>query len=512
MVRAAPRTAHKSHPRKHSLLTEAIFGLGSPEAYRSAIGSAAAVAATAAYGQAQPHSDHSTKSLHESVSAVDFEKPLASLDEALTEVREIYCDHAVWFHTPNYLAHLNCPVLLPALAAETLIASINSSVDTWDQSRSATLIEQRIIQETASWIGYGPNHDGVFTSGGSQSNLQALLLARGHSIEDLTGRRGLTNLDSPVLSRLKVFVCDHTHFSARKSAAILGLPHDAIVNVSSRSDGAMCADSLHDALVFAQSSGYHPMAVIATAGSTDRGLIDPIAEIAEVADKFNTWLHVDAAVGGILTASVEGKRRVTGIEMADSVTIDFHKTFFQPVSCSAIIVKEKSSLKHVALYAHYLNPESCHRPNQVTKSLQTTRRFDALKMWLTIRTVGISAVTAMFKKCENNALSAYEALIQHPDFEVLERPHLNTVLFRFASEEIPATMRSDVNRSIREHMLDCGAACIAATVINGKYWLKFTLLNPETKPDDIQDVIAMIAMIGESHYRAATSSKAGIHD
>lgn len=512
MVRAAPRTVRKSDPRKHLLVTEALFGIGPREVYRSAIDSAAEVAATAAYRQDQPHSDHSTQSLQDLVSAVDFDKPLTSLDEALNEVREIYCDHAVWFHTPNYLAHLNCPVLVPALAAETLIASINSSVDTWDQSRSATLVEQRIIEETASWIGYGPDHDGVFTSGGSQSNLQALLLARGHSIEELTGRRGLTNLDSDALSRLKVFVCEHTHFSARKSAAILGLPHDAIVNVTTRSDGTMCADALHEAIVFTQSRGYHPMAVIATAGSTDRGLVDPIEDVAEVAGEFNTWLHVDAAVGGILTASVDGRRRVAGIEKADSVTIDFHKTFFQPVSCSAIVAKDKSSLRHIALYASYLNPESCHRPNQVTKSLQTTRRFDALKMWLTIRTVGISTVTEMFKKCESNALSAYESLVQHLDFEVLERPHLNTVLFRYAPEEIPEAMRSDVNRSIREHMLDCGAACIAATVVNGQYWLKFTLLNPETQQCDIENVITMIATIGRSHYRAATSSKAGIHD
>lgn len=481
--------------RKPDTVTEAFFGLGTPDAYSDTIKMASRIASRG-YQQDAPHSSASTHELTQMVNSIDLSTPLGNLEDALNETAAIYSDHAVWFHHQNYLAHLNCPVIMPSLAAEVLVSSINSSVDTWDQSRSATLIEQKVIREAGHWVGYGHQADGVFTSGGSQSNLQALLLARGHCVQQQGGQVGLTNVTPEQCAQMHIYVSEHTHFSAKKSAAILGIPAANIIEVAADDNGRMCPCALTHALAYSLAQDCVPMAIVATAGSTDRGIIDPLAQIASIASQHNVWMHVDAAVGGVLAADETQRHRVAGIKHADSVTMDFHKTFFQPVSCSAILVKNADSLQHVAMYANYLNPQNCHRPNQVSKSLQTTRRFDALKLWLTLRTVGINTITAMFRTCEENAHIAHKILEQHPSFEVLEEPHLTTVLFRFAPRTLAPNMCSDVNRALREHLLDSGTTCIAATIVNDTYWLKFTLLNPETTDKDLRSAVEVINDVG----------------
>lgn len=475
-------------------MTAELFGLGRRTDYLSAVLKASELAATA-YSAEHPHSSRSVAQLTTEVAAIDLQEPLVDLDEALQEVSDLYTDHAVYFHHPRYIAHLNCPVVLPAIAAETLIASVNSSMDTWDQSRAATLIEQRVIAQTAQWFGLPDTADGVFTSGGSQSNLQALLLARGQACEQVTGAEGLVNVPTAVLGLLRVFVAEHTHFSAHKSAGMLGLGPGSIVTVASDPTGKMCPAALEEALKTHVAQGNVPMAIVATAGSTDRGIIDPLDQIADIAHKHNVWLHVDAAVGGILAAAQTTRHRLTGVELADSITIDYHKTFFQPVSCSALLVASAQDLRHVTLHADYLNPSDAEYPNQVNKSLQTTRRFDALKMWLTLRTMGAERLVEMFQTCLETAQTAFQLLTEAPDFAVKERPHLNMVLLRYQPALLPKNRIELLNRAIRAQLLETGTACVSATVIAGDYWLKFTVLNPAATKTDVAEVLNVIRAV-----------------
>ncbi|MFD0788265.1 pyridoxal phosphate-dependent decarboxylase family protein, partial [Micromonospora azadirachtae] len=161
------------------------------------------------------------------VAGVDLDRPLGDTAAALDELDEVYLRDAVWFHHPRYLAHLNCPVVIPALLGEAVLSAVNSSLDTWDQSVGATLIERRLIDWTAERIGLGPAADGVFTSGGSQSNLQALLLAREEACQVAPGPQARAEL----LPRLRVLTSTAGHFSVQKSANLLGLAPDAVLTV-----------------------------------------------------------------------------------------------------------------------------------------------------------------------------------------------------------------------------------------------------------------------------------------
>ncbi|MFG2571200.1 lysine decarboxylase DesA [Streptomyces sp. NPDC048481] len=432
------------------------------------------------------------------IDRIDLDRPLGDTTAVLDELEEVYLRDAVYFHHPRYLAHLNCPVVIPAVLGEAVLSAVNSSLDTWDQSAGGTLIERRLIDWTCARAGLGPAADGVFTSGGSQSNLQALLLAREEAKSDS-------------LARLRVFVSEAGHFSVQKSAKLLGLAPDAVVAVPVDHDKRMQTVALAHELERCRKDGLVPMAVVATAGTTDFGSIDPLPEIAELCAQFGAWMHVDAAYGCGLLASVKYRDRADGIERADSVTVDYHKSFFQPVSSSAVLVRDASTLRHATYHAEYLNPRRMVReriPNQVDKSLQTTRRFDALKLWMTLRTMGADGIGALFDEVCDLAADGWRLLAADPRFDVVVRPSLSTLVFRYVPAAVTDPAETDrANLYARKALFASGDAVVAGTKVGTRHYLKFTLLNPETTTDDIAAVLDLIAghaeqYLGESLDRA----------
>ncbi|MFI2410174.1 lysine decarboxylase DesA [Streptomyces sp. NPDC018947] len=433
------------------------------------------------------------------VDAIDLDKPLGDTAAALDELEDVYLRDAVYFHHPRYLAHLNCPVVIPAVLAEAVLTAVNSSLDTWDQSAGGTLIERKLIDWTTARIGLGPAADGVFTSGGTQSNLQALLLAREES-----------KTADP--AKLRVFASEVSHFSVQKSAKLLGLGPDAVVVVPVDHDKRMQTVALARELERCVRDGLVPMAVVATAGTTDFGSIDPLPEIAGLCEQYGVWMHVDAAYGCGLLASLKYRDRIEGIEKADSVTVDYHKSFFQPVSSSAVLVRDAATLRHATYHAEYLNPRRMvteRIPNQVDKSLQTTRRFDALKLWMTLRVMGADGIGELFDEVCDLAAEGWKLLAADPRFEVVVAPSLSTLVFRYVPASATDPAETDrANLHARKALFASGDAVVAGTKVAGRHYLKFTLLNPETTTDDITAVLDLIAghaeqYLGESLDRAS---------
>jgi glutamate/tyrosine decarboxylase-like PLP-dependent enzyme len=430
------------------------------------------------------------------VTDVDLDRPLADTAAALDEVRGLWLEDAVWFHEPTYAAHLNCPVVIPALVAELLMSAVNTSLDTFDQSVGGTFMERHLVDWTAGRAGYpAQTRDGIFTSGGSQSNLQALLLARGEA-----EARGVP------LERVRFFTSTDSHFSIQKSARLLGMRPEAVIAVPTDDRRRMDVDALGRLLACCVEAGGAPAAVVATAGTTDFGTIDPLHAIADLTRTYDAWFHVDAAYGGGLLVSPTRHHLLAGIERSDSVTIDFHKTFFQPVSSSALIVRDAATMRHASWHADYLNPADSDNPNQVDKSLQTTRRFDALKLWMTLRVMGPDLLGSYFDSAIELAHSTYERLLLLDDIEVAAPPVLSTVVFRYRDADLPeldeATL-AEVNRRIRAELWASGKAVVAATKVDGRQFLKFTLLNPKAELDDILGIVTMVRAMGAGILEAA---------
>ncbi|MDX6311217.1 MAG: L-2,4-diaminobutyrate decarboxylase [Streptomyces sp.] len=431
------------------------------------------------------------------ISAIDLEQPLADPAAALDELENVYLRDAVYFHHPRYLAHLNCPVVIPALLGEAVLTAVNSSLDTWDQSAGGTLIERRLIDWTAERIGLGPDADGVFTSGGSQSNLHALLLAREEACALAAKNSAVPLTKHDILPRLRILASEAGHFSVQKSAKLLGLGMDAVITVETDRDRRMRPAALAREIERCNREGLTVMAVVATAGTTDFGTIDPLERIADLCQWAGLWLHVDAAYGCGLLVSRTRRELLHGIERADSVTVDYHKSFFQPVSSSAVLVRDRAVLRHATYHADYLNPARMAEqriPNQVDKSLQTTRRFDALKLWLTLRIMGPDAVGELFDEVVDRAAGAWDLLDDDPRFEVVTKSQLSTVVFRYLPPAGPARELADAaNLYAREALAASGEAVVAGTRVDGAQHLKFTLLNPETSLDDIAHVLDLLA-------------------
>ncbi|MCI4044901.1 aspartate aminotransferase family protein [Streptomyces sp. TRM75563] len=471
------------------------------EHYRSTVSAGVERVAATLAATDRPFSGVGVDELSPVVDAIDLDRPLGDAAAALDELGEVYLRDAVYFHHPRYLGHLNCPVVIPAVLGEAVLSAINSSLDTWDQSAGGTLIERRLIDWTTERIGLGPAADGIFTSGGTQSNLQALLLAREEA-----------KIRPEHFTRLRIFTSECSHFSVQKSARLLGLGPDAVVSVPVDRDKRMQTVALAHALEQCVGEGAVPMAVVATAGTTDFGSIDPLPEIAALCEQFAVWMHVDAAYGCGLLASRERGGLLEGIAHADSVTVDYHKSFFQPVSSSAVLVRDRATLRHVTYHAEYLNPRRMAEeriPNQVDKSLQTTRRFDALKLWMTLRVMGADGIGELFDEVCDLAAEGWQLLAADPRFDVVVEPQLSTLVFRY----IPAGVTSpgDIDRAnlhARKALFASGEAIVAGTKVGERQYLKFTLLNPETTVHDIAAVLDLISghaekYLGDSLDRAS---------
>ncbi|MFF4471034.1 lysine decarboxylase DesA [Streptomyces sp. NPDC001599] len=447
----------------------------------------------------RPFTGVTVDALSPRIDGIDLDRPLHDTAAVLDELEDVYLRDAVYFHHPRYLAHLNCPVVIPAVLGEAVLSAVNSSLDTWDQSAGGTLIERKLIDWTCARIGLGPAADGVFTSGGTQSNLQALLLAREEAKAEF-------------FADLRIFASEVSHFSVKKSAKLLGLGPDAVVSVPVDRDKRMQTVALARELERCVKDGLVPMAVVATGGTTDFGSIDPLPEIAGLCEQYGVWMHVDAAYGCGLLASLKYRHRIDGIERADSVTVDYHKSFFQPVSSSAVLVRDAATLRHATYHAEYLNPRRMVQeriPNQVDKSLQTTRRFDALKLWMTLRVMGADGIGELFDEVCDLAAEGWKLLAADPRFDVVVQPSLSTLVFRCIPAAVTDPAEIDrANLYARKALFASGDAVVAGTKVAGRHYLKFTLLNPETTAVDIAAVLDLIAghaeqYLGDSLDRAS---------
>lgn len=447
----------------------------------------------------------------------------SDLETVLRHAGDLVLRHSVAVHHPACAAHLHCPPLTPSLAAEAMISAMNQSMDSWDQSPAATLLEETVIRWLCRLFHFGEG-DGVFTSGGTQSNFMGLLLARNHYAHTRFGWNVQKEGLPPNGNQMRILCSEAAHFTVEQSAALLGLGKQAVVPVKTDGDYTIDLRDLDRQLRHMRSTGLHPFAIVATAGTTDFGSIDPLSELGDRARQEGIWLHVDAAYGGALAMSQNHSHRLDGIETADSITVDFHKLFYQPISCGAFLVRDSSSFDRIKLHADYLNPEEDEDlgiPNLVAKSIQTTRRFDALKLFISLRTLGKVHFSRMIDHTLEIARETAGMIDSDEKLESINpTPSLNAVVFRYIPDRTPdedrLTRQNRINREIRQIMLSSGQAVIAQTKVEGAVCLKLTLLNPRTSLSDVHRILDEIKQIGaqletqrgecESHVKHAGST------
>lgn len=415
-------------------------------------------------------------------------------DNVLSALKKQILPNFLRTSSTDYMAHLHSPALLESIAAELIIASFNQSMDSWDQSPVATEVELEVIRKLCSMYGYGNESDGVFTSGGSQSNMSALLFARDWYCQKKLGH-DVKKCGLPENYRkLRLYTSEISHFSMEKGAHLLGLGYGSVVKVPVDSKQKIDVNALEQLIEADLKNGNLPFCVVATIGTTDYGSIDPMTEISRICQKFDLWLHADAAYGSAVILSSKYVQRVVGFDSCDSITVDFHKMFLLPISCSAVLLKDASDFEALELHADYLNREEDEEDgytNLVGKSLQTTRRFDALKVWMSFKMRGKNGWGELIDTCMENAAYLYSCLKKDSYFETVTEPEISSVVFRISSDD-------DVNKQVRRALIHEHGVVIGQTVHDGKVFLKFTLLNPLVTHEKLDSLLALIKSIANN--------------
>ncbi|MGW2837459.1 pyridoxal phosphate-dependent decarboxylase family protein [Streptomyces sp. NPDC001493] len=369
---------------------------------------------------------------------------------------------------PHCAAHLHTPPLALATAADLAASALNPSMDSWDQAPAATTLEAELTDTLAREIyPHHPHPDAVITTGGTEANQLALLLAR--------ERHG------PV----QTIHATNAHHSITRAAWLLGLPAPHVVPAPT---GTMDLTALHHALTTTPG----PHLVTATAGTTDSGAIDPLTDIADLCDTHGAELHIDAAYGGTLLLSPTHRAKVHGLHRAHSVTLDLHKLGWQPAPAGILAVPDHhhlSPLHHLAPYLNADDDTEAGIPDTLGRSLRTTRRADALKIAVTLQALGRDGLADLIDRTLAAAHHLAGLITRTPGLELHAPPTISTVLFR------PTDADDRTVATLRRALLDQGHAVLGRAHADDRLWLKATLLNPRTTPADLTTLLAHVTRL-----------------
>ena len=468
--------------------------------YESAMGEA--TKAVAAWLQNDKmYTGGSIKDLRSAI-AFNPSKEGLGVHKALERMVELFLNKSLKVHHPHSLAHLHCPTMVTSQIAEVLINATNQSMDSWDQSPAGSLMEVQLIDWLRQKVGYGAGQAGVFTSGGTQSNLMGVLLARDACIsknwKDENGNPWSVQRDgipADAMRNVKVICSENAHFSVQKNMAMMGMGFQSVVTVPVNGNAQMDADALEKTMAHLQAEGKIVACVVATAGTTDAGAIDPLKKIREITNKYGAWMHIDAAWGGALILSNDYRSMLDGIELSDSVTLDFHKHYFQTISCGAFLLKDEANYRFMHYEAEYLNSaydEEHGVPNLVSKSLQTTRRFDALKLWMTVESLGEELYGSMIDHGVDLTRDVAAYINATEGLEMLVDPQFASVLFRVVPAGYPAELLDTLNQNVADELFARGEANIGVTKVGNVQSLKMTTLSPVATLENVQNLLNLV--------------------
>jgi aromatic-L-amino-acid/L-tryptophan decarboxylase len=402
---------------------------------------------------------------------------LQALEQAV-----LYLDTSLAQARPRYFAFVGSSGLEVGVLADALASTFDVNLAT--TARSADLIEAQALRFAAELIGY-PFAAGAFTSGGMVSNLTALTAAREFALP-ASRQTGLNG-------RAAALYCSsEAHYSVRRAAEVLGIGADFVRGIAIDDNHRMDARALETAIQADIHNGLTPVAIVATAGTTLTGAIDPIDALSKIAKKYGVWLHVDGAYGLPGAAAPSAKHRFVGLENADSISVDAHKWLYLPKACSLVLVKDKHALSRA--FSHnesYMLHDQDQPLNPVDSTLEYSRPFRALKLWLALRVHGATQYRAAIERNLEQAQLCAKLIKASPDLELLLEPQLSTVPYRHVPKHLEndeAALNTHNLELVKKMQLD-GRVYISSAVVDGKTCLRPCFVNFRTSEDDVQVLI-----------------------
>jgi glutamate/tyrosine decarboxylase-like PLP-dependent enzyme len=409
----------------------------------------------------------------------DVGKVLAQLEQDVFS-QIMHLDH------PRFFAFVPSPSNFVGAMADALASGYNVFAGTWLEASGPAQVELITIEWLCQAAGFPETAGGLFVSGGSMANITALAVAR-H-----------VKLGGPSEEAV-LYASDQTHSSIARGLRILGFKDEQLRVLHSDDRYRLNLPTLIRAIQQDRAAGRVPFCVVANAGTTNTGAVDPLPELVAACRQEGLWLHVDGAYGAATVLSQQGQEALTGLGGADSLTLDPHKWLFQPYEIGCVLVREQPWLRN----AFHILPEyledaeaEAREINYCDYGIQLTRGFRALKLWMSLKVFGRSGFQAALDRGFELARVAEAAVRAQPGWEVVTPAQMGIVTFRWVPPGLEETARDRLNKALVQAMMADGFAMISSTVLRGRTVLRLCTINPRTSDGDVLETIRRLVALG----------------
>jgi aromatic-L-amino-acid decarboxylase len=405
------------------------------------------------------------------------------LDRLLDDYQRLIEPNVTHWNHPGFLAYFAITGSAPGILGEALAAGLNVNAMLWRTSPAAVELEERACDWLRQMMDLPPDFRGHINDTASSSSLVALAAAR-HRLPGVDARvRGLAGRSD--LPPLTVYASDQAHSSIDKAAIVLGIGQENVRRIASDGEFRMSLPALEEAIARDRAEGRLPMAVVATAGTTSTTSVDPVAGIADLCEREEIWLHVDAAYAGSAAICPEYRALMPGIERGDSLVVNPHKWLFTPVDCSVLYVRDPALLKAAfSLVPEYLRTGDSGATNLMDYGFQLGRRFRSLKLWMVIRAFGVEGLRERIREHCALARGLASRIEAHPGFELAAPVPFSAVCFRAVVDGTPEE-QDRFNERLIAHVNAAGPFFLSHTVLNGRYTPRVAIGNIRTSREHI---------------------------
>ena len=404
------------------------------------------------------------------ISLFDQDPPENGRDpnEILTQLKRDVLPNNLHVDHPRFFAFVPGPNNFVSAMADALAAGFNIFNGTWFGGSAAAALELGVTRWLCRTCGLPNTAGGLFVSGGSVANVTGLMAARHAILQDRV--EGAT-----------IYFSDQTHSSVERALRVIGFLPEQIRKLKSDENFRLSIQSVRAAIAEDRAKGLRPFCIVANAGTTNTGAVDPLAELADLAVQEKLWLHVDGAFGAASILSERGRAMLTGLERADSLTLDPHKWLFQSFECGCVLVRDAALLKSAfQIKADYLRDvyREIEEINPCDYGIQLTRSFRSLKVWLSLQTFGLVAFRQAITRGFELAELAERELRARKGWEILSPAQMATVCFRFGKSD-------DLQTKLVDELMQDGYALLTSTTLRGAVALRLCTINPRTTEQDI---------------------------
>lgn len=402
-------------------------------------------------------------------------------DDVLTRVLGPVLSSGLHLDHPRCFAFVPSPSNPVAVLADALASGFSVFAGAWRGSPGAAMVETIVLDWLRDACGLPPSTEGLFVSGGSTANLIALTVA----LEERAGSER---------SRACVYLSDEAHSSVERALRVTDTRHVRVLAADARQQ--LVPEAVAAAITADRAAGRLPICVVATAGTTGTGAVDPLVDLRDLCDRAGLWLHVDGAYGAAAALAGAGRDQLRGIEMADSLTLDPHKWLFQSPEAGCLLVRDGAALERTFSTSPAYLREAAASAGEVNfsdRGIQLTRQFNALKVWMSLKVFGAAAFRAAIEHGIAMAVHAERRLVLHPAFEVVTPARLGIVTFRWCRPGWSAAELEAVNERLPRAALDDGFAYLSTHRVDGRTALRLCTINPRTTTEDVDLTIERLA-------------------